>query len=79
LETPAAGEAEGFRAEQHEVDDALRAAGHVIADPEPPAAMFGLDRKQEAVGRRVFRRFGQPVVEVECAGRVLRRADIEQA
>ena len=45
------------------------------------AAMLGLDRQQEPVGRRLFRSafLGQGVVEIECAGGVLRRADIEQA
>ena len=43
--------------------------------------MLGLNRKEEPVGRRLLRSagLGQGVVEIECAGGVRRRADIQQA
>src|SRR5579883_3445803 len=43
LETPASAEAEFLRATEHEVDDGLRIAGRVIANPELCPAVLGLD------------------------------------
>ena len=59
----------------------LGIAGAVIAHPELGAAMFGLDRKHEAVRGRIFGGVfaRQRVVEIKRAGGVLGAAHVEQA
>src|SRR5690606_18658746 len=81
LKAPAAGETECCGAAFDELDDVLGISGDVIAHPELCAAMFGLDREEEAVRRRLFRSafFGKLVVEIEGMSGVVGRADIEQA
>lgn len=63
------------------VDQPFGVAGDVVAHPEFGAAMLGLDGQEEAIGRRFLgcSVLGQLVVEIERAGCILGRADIEQA
>jgi len=81
LKPPAAGQSEFRGATLHKLNQALRVAGDVNAHPEFRAAMLGLDRQEETVGRRLFRSafFGKLIVEIEGASGVVGRPDVEQA
>ena len=81
LKAPAAGEAEFGGATLHELDQTLRIARDVIAQPEFRAAMLRLDRQQKPLKGRLFRSafLGQCVIEIERASGILGCADIEQA
>jgi hypothetical protein len=52
-----------------------------MAHPQRRAAMLGLDRQQKSFGGRVFRSAfrRERIVEVERAGGVFGRANVEQA
>src|SRR5690606_8343498 len=80
LKAPAPREAEFLGAAEHEVDDGLRIAGRVIANPKLGAAVLGLDGKEERIRGWILRGvlLHHARVEVEGARGVLRRADIEK-
>ena len=78
---PAPGEMEFGGAASDELDQPFGIAGDVVAHPELGATVLGLDGQEETIGRRFLgcSVLGQLVVEIERAGCVLGRADIEQA
>ena len=81
LEAPAAGEGERLGAAKDEQDHLLRIAGDLVANPQLGAAVLGLNGEKKAVGRHVLPRgfLHEDLVEIERAGSVVGRADIEHA
>src|SRR5258708_10614928 len=79
LEAPAAREAEGFGAALPEDDHLQELSGDFVAHPEFCAALVRVNRHLKAAGERALADsfFHESREEVERAGGVVRRADVE--
>src|SRR5712671_4474543 len=79
LEAPVALEAEGFGAALHEDDHLQGISGHFVAHPEFCATLIRVNRHPKAAGERALAGsfFHDSGVQIECAGGVVRRADVE--
>src|SRR6266849_4093050 len=79
LEAPAAREAEGFGATLHEDDHLQGISGDFVAHPEFYAALVRVNRHLKAAGERALADsfLHESREEIERAGGVVRRADVE--
>src|SRR6266478_7449881 len=80
LESPAAREAEGVGAALHEDDHLQGISGDLVVHPEFCAALVRVNRHQKAAGERAFAGsfLHENGVQIERAGGVVRRPDVEQ-